>query len=86
MKKIIRISVVALLFSNIAMAEGEAQSVGASVGTIGAELEYSRIIQPEYNLAVRVSVGGVHWSGDYDDTDAHYDTDVDLFNMGAISR
>jgi hypothetical protein len=84
MKKIIRISVVALLFSNIAMAEGEAQSIGASVGTIGAELEYSRIIQPEYNLAVRVSVGGVHWSDDYDDTDVHYDTDVDLFNMGAI--
>jgi len=84
MKKFIKLSVIsALLCSSVAVAEDATQSVGLSAGTIGAELEYSRIIQPEYNLAVRVSIGGLSWDGDYDDTDAHYDTNVDLFNVGA---
>jgi opacity protein-like surface antigen len=84
MKKFIKLSVIsAMLCSSVAVAEDATQSVGLSAGTIGAELEYSRIIQPEYNLAVRVSIGGLSWDGDYDDTDTHYDTNVDLFNVGA---
>ena len=85
MKKFIKLSVVSvLLCSSLAVAKDATQAVGFSAGTIGAELEYSRIIKPEYNLAVRVSLGGLSWDDDYDDTDAHYDTNVDLFNIGAI--
>ena len=83
-KKFIGLSVIsALLCSSVVAAEDVTQSVGLSAGTIGVELEYSRIVQPEYDLAVRVSMGGMSWDGDYDDTDAHYDTNVDLFNIGA---
>jgi opacity protein-like surface antigen len=85
MKKFIKLSVVSILLcSSVAVAKDATQAVSLSAGTIGAELEYSRIVKPEYNLAVRVSLGGLSWDGDYDDTDTHYDTNVDLFNIGAI--
>jgi hypothetical protein len=84
MKKFIKLSVATVILGGTSvMADDVIQSAGVSLGTIGAELEYSRIIQPEYNLALRVSIGGMSWDGDYDDTDTHYDTNVDLFNVGA---
>ena len=83
MKKLLLSSVVSIaLFGSVANAENE-QSVGVNLGSIGAEIDYTRMIVPEYNLALRVGLGGFTYSGDYDDTDTHYDTDLDLFNVGA---
>jgi hypothetical protein len=85
-KKMKQLSLIAasviLGFSTLSYAQ-EAQSVGISVGSIGADIEYSRLIAPEYNLALRLTAGGMSYSGDYDDTDTHYDTDLSLFNAGA---
>lgn len=58
------------------------QSAGLSIGTIGAQLEYSRILVPEYNIAIRVAAGGASWSGTYEDMDTEYDTDLSLFTFG----
>jgi hypothetical protein len=83
MKKLLISSIASLaLVSSVANATDE-QAVGVSIGTIGVDAEYSRIVMPEYNLAVRVSTGGFSYSGDYTDTDTKYDTDLSLFNLGA---
>jgi hypothetical protein len=58
-------------------------AIGVSAGTIGVDLEYSYLVAPEYNLAVRVAAGGLSYNGTYDDTDVTYDTDDKLFNIGA---
>jgi len=83
MKKILVSTVASLaLFSSILNAE-DVQSVGLNLGTIGGDIEYTRMVMPEYNLALRVGIGGFSYSGDYDDTDTHYDTDLSQFNLGA---
>ena len=83
MKKLLLSSIASLaLFSSVLNAT-EAQSIGLTAGTTGVELEYSRMINSDYNLAIRIMGGGLTYSGTYDDTDANYDTDVDLLNFGA---
>jgi hypothetical protein len=83
MKKLLLSSIAAIaLISGFANAEDK-QSVGVNLGSIGAEVDYTRMIMPEYNLALRVGLGGFSYSGDYDDTDTHYDTDLSQFNLGA---
>ena len=78
------IAAVTLLFSLSATAATETlQSVGVSGGSIGIDVEYSRMLVPEYSLTFRVAAGGLSYSGDYDDTDTHYETDVKLMNLGA---
>jgi len=83
MKKLLLTTATLLLGLSATTSAQEAQSMGVSVGSIGADLEYSRIISEERNLALRLSVGGMSYSGDYDDTDTHYDTDLSLFSLGA---
>ena len=83
MKKLLLSTIASLaLVSSVANAENE-QSLGINLGTIGGDVEYTRIVMPEYNLALRVGLGGFTYNGDYDDTDTHYDTDLSQFNAGA---
>jgi hypothetical protein len=84
MKKLIISSLLSIgVLSTVANAQ-DPYSVGASVGTTGFEAEYSRMIMPEYKLAVRVTTGGFSYSDTYSDTDVDYDTDLSQFNLGAI--
>jgi len=83
MKKLSITAAATLLLTTGNIHATETQSLGVSLGSIGADIEYSRIISEENNLALRLSIGGVSYSGDYDDTDTHYDTDLSLFNVGA---
>jgi len=84
MKKLIISSLLSIgVLSTVANAQ-DPYSVGASVGTTGFEAEYSRMIMPEYNLALRLSMGGMSYSDTYSDTDADYDYDLSQFNLGAI--
>ena len=59
-------------------------SVGASVGTIGMDAEYTHMISKQYGLAFRLMGGGFSYSGTYEDTDTTYDTDITLKNLGAV--
>jgi hypothetical protein len=58
------------------------QSIGVSVGTIGADIEYSKLISQKHNLALRLFAGGLSYDDSYDDTDTHYDTNIQLMNLG----
>jgi len=83
MKKILFSTVTSLILSSGFVYADNIQSVGADIGTIGIDADYTTMIMPQYNLALRVSTGGFKYSGEYDDTDTHYDTDMSLFNLGA---
>jgi len=83
MRKLMLSSIVSFaLVSSIAHADTK-QSVGVNLGSIGGDIEYTRMVMPEYNLALRVGIGGFSYSGEYDDTDTHYETDLSQFNIGA---
>ena len=82
MQKFIKVSVLSVFLATCSMAD-DAQSVGLNLGSIGGDIEYTRMVMPEYNLALRLGLGGFSYSGDYDDTDTHYDTDLSQFNLGA---
>jgi len=80
MKKILVSAVASLmLLSGTANANDE-QSIGASIGSIGIDAEYSKLIYP--NVALRIAGGGFSYDGSYNDTDAHYETDLNLVNLG----
>ncbi len=59
-------------------------AVGMSIGTLGIDAEYTQMLSEEYGLAFRIMGGGFSYNGTYDDTDATYDTDVRLLNLGAV--
>jgi len=59
-------------------------SLGASIGSIGIEAEYTHMISQKYGLSFRLMGGGFSYSGTYEDTDTTYDTDVTLKNLGAV--
>jgi len=82
MQKFIKVSVLSAFLATCSMAD-DAQSVGVNLGSIGGDIEYTRMVMPEYNLALRLGLGGFSYSGDYDDTNTHYDTDLSQFNLGA---
>jgi hypothetical protein len=57
MKQLSLIAASAIIgFSTLTYAQ-EAQCVGLSIGSTGADIEYSRLIAPEYNLALRLTAG-----------------------------
>jgi len=84
MKKHALIATTALLLSAVNLHAEENYAIGVSAGTLGGDLEYSRMLSPQRNLALRVSLGGLSYSSDYDDTDAHYETDLSLKSLGAV--